>query len=318
MSRVAYGGQSYECGDKSVLDCLTAQGIRVPSSCRSGVCHTCMMRAVDGEVPEKAKTGLKTTLAAQNFFLACSCYPETDIEVVMPEEGIGKLKARVASVEYLNNDILGIKLKPLNTFEYKAGQFISLFKDETTSRCYSLASVPALEAELFLNVRKVPSGLVTGWLFSSLHAGDEITISEATGDCFYVTGKPEQDILLIATGSGLAPLYGIIRDALLNGHTGRLSLYHGNNYSEGFYLVEELKALQQEHPNFSYVPCVSEGDAPEGYAAGMVLDVALAEHTDLTGWRIFLCGNPFMVNAAKQQTFLAGASLADIFADPFN
>ena len=317
MAKVVYGGQSYECGESSVLDCLTAQGVPVPSSCHSGICQTCLMRALDGEVPEKAKTGLKPTLAAQNYFMACSCYPAQDIEVVLPEAGMGKLEARVTSVEYLNADILGIRLKPSRSFEYKAGQFINLFKDETTARCYSLASVPALGEELFLNVRKVPSGLVSGWVFANLKAGDDIVISEATGDCFYVPGNPEQNILLIATGSGLAPLYGIIRDALLNGHQGKLSLYHGSYSTEGFYLVGELKKLVQTYRNFSYVPCVSEGQAPSGYAPGMVLDVALADNPDLSGWRVFLCGNPDMVNTARQQTFFAGASMREIYADPF-
>jgi len=276
-----------------------------------------MMRVVEGEVPEKAKAGLKPTLAAQNYFLACSCYPENDVEVVLPEAGLGKLEARVTSVEYLNGDILGIRLKPSRLFEYKAGQFINLFKDEITARCYSLASVPALDEELFLNVRKVPSGLVSGWVFSSLKVGDAITISEASGDCFYVPGNSEQDILLIATGSGLAPLYGIIRDALLSGHQGKFSLYHGSYNTDGFYLVEELRRLAQTHPNFNYVPCISEGEAKAGYAPGMVLDIALADNPDLSGWRVFLCGNPNMVNTAKQQSFFAGASMRDIFADPF-
>ena len=317
MAKVAYGGQSYECGENSVLDCLIAHGVPVPSSCHSGICQSCLMRAVKGKVPEKAKAGLKLTLAAQNYFMACSCYPEHDIEVVLPEAGMGKLSAKVTKVEFLNADILGIRLKPSRLFEYKAGQFISLYKDETTARCYSLASVPELSEELFLNVRKVPGGLVSGWVFAKLKAGDEVTISEATGDCFYVPGNPEQNILLIATGCGLAPLYGIIRDALVHGHQGKLSLYHGSYDTGGFYLIEELRKLAQTHTNFSYVPCVSEGEASAGYAQGMVLDVALAEHPDLSGWGVFLCGNPDMVNMAKRQTFFAGASMSEIHVDPF-
>lgn len=317
MPKVVYGGQSYECAGVSVLDCLTAQGIPIPSSCRSGICQTCLMRAVEGEAPEKARAGLKPALAAQNYFLACSCYPEKDIAVVLPEAGSNRLAAMVTSVEYLNADILGVVLKPSRIFEYRAGQFINLFKDEITARCYSLASVPALDDELFLHVRKVPGGLVSGWIFENLKAGDNVTISESTGDCFYVSGCEEQNILLVATGTGLAPLYGIIRDAILNGHKGKLSLYHGSFNKYGLYLVDELRKLAQSHPNFSYVPCVSDGEAPAGYAPGMVLDVALAENPDLSGWRIFLCGNPNMVNAAKKQTFLAGASMRDIYADAF-
>ncbi len=317
MAKVIYGGQSYECGTDSVLDCLTAQGVPVPSSCRSGICQTCLMRTVNGEVPEKAKAGLKPTLAMQNYFLACSCFPESDIEVALPEAGVNRLSAEVVSVERLKPDILGIKLSPSKIFEYRAGQFLNLYKDKTTARSYSLASVPRLDESLAIHVRKVPNGLVSGWLFENLKAGDRIEISEAAGDCFYAPGNPDQNIILIGTGTGLAPLYGIVRDALQSGHRGRLSLYHGGYDVYGFYLVEELKELESRYPNFSYRPCVSEGDAPEGYAKGMVHEAALAEHPDLSGWRVFLCGNPLMVNAAKKQTFFAGASMREIFADPF-
>ena len=317
MPKVIYGGQSYECGEQSVLDCLTAQGILIPSGCHSGLCHTCMMQAVSGNIPEKAKAGLTDTLVAQNYFLPCVCHPQDDIEVALYDSGMGKLQAQITCVEYLNADILGIRIKPSHPFEYKAGQFINFFKDETTARSYSLASVPAFEDELFINVRKVPNGLVSGWIFDNLKVGDTVTISEAAGDCFYVPGNPEQNILLIGTGSGLAPLYGIIRDALRNGHKGKISLYHGSYNTDGFYLVEDLRKLAQVHANFSYVPCVSEGEAPQGYALGMVLDVALNDNPDLTGWRVFLCGNPNMVKSAQQQTFFAGASMREIFADPF-
>lgn len=317
MPKVTYGGQSYECGEKSVLDCLTAQGVPVPSSCRTGICQTCLMRVVGGAVPEKARAGLKPTLAAQNYFMACSCYPQQDIEVVLPEQEMSRLAAKVASVEHLSADILGIRINPSRQFEYRAGQFINLFKDAATARCYSLASVYALDQELFLHVRKVPGGVVSGWIFENLKPGDAITISEALGDCFYVPGKPAQNILLIGTGSGLAPLHGIIRDALRNGHTGKIRLYHGSYTVDGLYLVEELRKLAAAHSNFSYVPCVSSGAAPTGYAQGVVLDVALADNPDLSGWSVFLCGNPDMVNAARKQTFFAGASMRDIFADPF-
>lgn len=317
MAKVIYGGQSYDCGTASVLDCLIAQGATIPSSCHSGVCQTCMMRVTEGSVPENAQAGIKPTLAAQGYFLACSCYPENDMVVALPEKGMGKIAAKVSRIELLNADILGIMIKPSATFNYKAGQFINFYKDETTVRSYSLASVPTLDNELCLNVRRVPGGLVSGWIFENLKAGDSVTISEASGDCFYVPGKVAQNILLIGTGSGLAPLYGIIRDALLNGHTGQIKLYHGTYNSAGLYLVAELRKLAQLHANFSYIPCLSEEAASDGYAQGMVLDVALRDNPDLSGWRIFLCGNPGMVNAAKREAYLSGAAINDIFADPF-
>lgn len=317
MPKVHFGGQSYDCQDQSVLDCLTAQGVSIPSSCHSGVCQTCLMRAVNGKVPSSAQNGLKPTLVEQNYFLACSCYPEEDIEITLAQNAGSKILSKISAVEPLTDDILGIKIQLPPSFEYRAGQFINLFKDENTSRSYSLASLPALGEDLFLNVRKVPNGLVSNWIFETLNVGHPITISSAIGDCFYVPGKPDQNILLVGTGSGLAPLYGIVRDALLNNHRGKIHLYHGSYALNGLYFIDELKRLESTNPNFRYVPCISEGTAPDGYAQGMVLDIALSDNPDLTGWRVFLCGNPAMVNAAKTQTFLAGAASRDIFSDPF-
>lgn len=317
MPKVIYSGQSFERGEQSVLDCLATHDIHIPSSCHSGLCQTCMVQAVSGTVPKQAQAGLKDTLAAQNCFLPCVCYPEDDIEVALYDGGMAKLQATVTDLTLLNGDILGIRLKPSRQFKYRAGQFINFFKDEHTVRSYSLASVPALDEELFLNVRKVPNGAVSGWMFDQLDVGDSVTISEAAGDCFYVPGKPEQNILLVGTGSGLAPLYGIIRDALRSGHTGKISLFHGSNTAPGLYLTGELRKLAQAYPNFSYTPCISEGAVPENCASGMVLDVALRMHPDLSGWRAYLCGHPEMVKAARQQTFFAGVSMSEIFADPF-
>lgn len=319
MPSITYGGQSYLCrAQESVLDCMTAHGVTIPSSCHSGLCQTCLMQAVRGSVPAAAQAGLKDTLAAQNYFLACSCYPEADIEVALPNPGMGKISATVTAIRPLNADIVCLQLQTAAKLTYKAGQFINLYKDAVTARSYSLASVPGIDEHLQLHIRKVPGGLVSQWIHQALNVGDNIDISEATGDCFYTGGKPDQNLLLIGTGSGLAPLYGIIRDALAQGHRGTIRLYHGSETVESLYLAEELQSLSQRHRNFIYTPCISGNQVPSGYASGMVADVALQENPDLSGWRVFLCGHPAMVESARKLAFFAGASMRDIYADPFN
>ncbi len=318
MAIITFEGQAYECKEnETVLDCLNAHGVPVPSSCKAGVCQTCLMRAMKGEVPEESQKGLKSTLVEQNYFLACSCQPVEDIEVSLPETEVGKIPATVIGIEPLNSDIVCVRLYPGRDFEYRAGQYINFFKDESVSRSYSLASVAGLDDCIKLHVRKIPQGRVSTWIHESLFPGDTVEISEAAGDCFYVPGNPEQGLLLVGTGSGLAPLYGIVRDALMAGHAGPIRLYHGSLNVEGLYLISELRQLAREYDNFSYIPCVSGGEAPDGFAAGIVLDVALKETPKLSGWRVYLCGNPDMVNAARKKTFLAGASMKDIYADPF-
>lgn len=318
MTRITFEGQSYDCREtESVLECLNANGVPVPSSCKAGICQTCLMRASLGRVPPESQKGLKPTLIEQNYFMACSCHPVEDIEVALPDAGVGKIPAKVVDLEPLNSEIMCVKLHPDEPFEYRAGQFINFFRDESTARSYSLASVSKIDDCIELHVRRIPEGKVSTWIHDTLSSGDTVEISQAAGDCFYVPGNPGQGLLLIGTGSGLAPLYGIIRDALLEGHAGPIRLYHGSLNVAGLYLIDELRQLAVEYPNFTYTPCVSDGAAPEGFSAGIVLDVALCDIPKLSGWRIYLCGNPAMVNAAKKKTFLAGASMKDIYADPF-
>lgn len=319
MAKIRYGGQAYERRQsESVLECLTAHGVSVPSSCHAGVCQSCMMRVVRGKVPAEAQSGLKPAHVAKNFFLACICRPDEDLEVAFIDEALQRYSAEILDISRLNVDIVRVRLRPREPLPYSPGQFIRLYKDEKTSRFYSLASVPQLHhQDIHIHVRKMPRGIVSEWIHEQLRPGQVVDISEPLGECFYLTGHPQQGLLLMGTGCGLAPLYGIILDALTHGHQGPVRLYHGSANPAGLYLIEELRALSKSFANFRYVPCISAGDAPPGFARGSVLEVAMAEHVDLSGWRVYLCGNPDMVSNAKRETFLAGASMSEIFADPF-
>jgi NAD(P)H-flavin reductase len=275
------------------------------------------MRAVSGSVPDKSQAGLTPTMVARGLFLACQCLPTEDLEVALADDVIRRIEATVSAIEILSDEIRIVHLRPSAPYEYRAGQFLRLFKDARTSRNYSLASVPSLDADLELHVRRFSGGLVSGWIFEHLAPGVLVTISEAFGDCFYVPGRPDQDILLLGTGCGLAPLDGIVRDALHGGHRGRIHLYHGSRNANGLYLQEPLRQLAAAHPNFQYRPCVSGEPSADGQWQGTPLDLALKATPDLSGWRVYLCGNPQMVESARLESFLAGAASSEIFADPF-
>lgn len=318
MVAIRYASQRFELGSQqSVLDVLEAGGVPVPSSCRGGVCQTCLLRAVEGKPPEAAQAGLKDSLKQQGYFLACVCHPVEDLAVALPDELGLAMPATVRALERLSADILRVVLEPAQPIEYRPGQFIQLYRDRHLSRSYSIASVPGQDQHLHLHVRHVPAGRVSGWVHAELRAGQTVELRGPGGDCYYVPGHPEQALLLVGTGSGLAPLYGIVRDALDRGHSGPIRLFHGSRAPEGLYLADELRELAASHPNFEYVPCLSGPEAPPGIAAGRVHEVALREVPDLKGWRLFLCGHPGMVQAAKKRAFLAGAALKDIHADAF-
>ncbi|NOY61670.1 MAG: 2Fe-2S iron-sulfur cluster binding domain-containing protein [Gammaproteobacteria bacterium] len=318
MPNITYQKQHYSCGNsESVLECLTRHGVAIPSSCGSGVCQTCMMRAIKGDVPEEAQKGLKETQQAQHYFLACSCTPRGDLEVVLPADGeADHTQAVVLAKEPLSADIMRVTLRCPATFNYRAGQFITLFRDESNGRSYSIANVPELGEPLELHVQRVPGGQISGWIWDELNSADQVVIAGPHGDSFYLPDESQQGLLLIGTGSGLAPLWGIVRDALNQGHAGPIHLFHSSYNEQGLYLFDELKNLAKQHDNFTYTPSVS-GAEVVGFAHGRADAVALAALPQLSGWRIHLCGNPDMVKDAKRATFIAGVSMSDIYSDPF-
>ena len=194
---------------------------------------------------------------------------------------------------------------------------MTLYNQEGVGRSYSIASTPVLDPFLELHIRLVPNGHVSGWVKNVLKVGHGVSISEAIGNCFYVGDNPEQSLLLIGIGSGLAPLYGITRDALHNGHRGMIKLYHGSSTMQGIYLQQELMQLTRNHQNFHYVPCVSRMPAASGMLPGRATTIALEQNPKLTGWRAYICGEPAMVNDTSRAVFLAGMSLKEIYSDPF-
>ncbi len=277
---------------------------------------TCRVRATAGTPPADAQKGLRPTLQQQGYFLACVCKPEGDMTVALPDaSAMPKVCAVVRDKTLLKPNILRLRLEPESAIEFHPGQFINIHEIGLT-RSYSIASLPS-DGYIELHVEKIEGGKMSGHLHDQVALNEQIIIEGPHGECYYMPGKPEQNLLLIGTGTGLAPLYGIARDALAQGHTGEIHLFHGSRSRDKIYLEEELRQLAAEHPNFHYTPCLSGDEVPEGFAAGRANDVALKAHTALGGWRVFLCGHPEMVNATKKKAFLAGASFQEILADPF-
>ncbi len=318
MAAIRHEHHCYELAPgQSVLDSLLENGVAIPHSCRNGVCQTCLMRAVEGTPPPEAQKELSPTLRLQNYFLPCVCQPTEDLTVILPAGGEATIPATVHELRPLNDEILQVSLEAHTALDYRPGQFIQLFRDEYLGRSYSIASVPGHDERIQLHVRRLPGGKISGWIHEELRVGDTVGVRGPAGHCFYVPGLPEQPLLLIGTGTGLAPLFGILRDALARGHTGPIRLFHGSRDQDGLYLTGELRDLAAAYPQFDYVPCVSGAAAAAGQVAGRADDVALTEQADLKGWRVFLCGHPEMVQQAQIRAYLAGAALNEIYADAF-
>jgi NAD(P)H-flavin reductase/ferredoxin/truncated hemoglobin YjbI len=317
MSRITYAGRCFECRDgETVLDTLLRHCESPPFSCRRGVCLVCLQRCPVGAPPPAAQRGLRPTLARAGYFLPCLCHPEGDLEIAPPRSADLFSPAVVEDKVLLAPDVCRLRMQCATSLYYHAGQFVNLRRPDGLQRSYSLASVPAEDDFLELHVRRMPGGEMSNWIFDVLAVGDEVELQGPNGRTYYVPGSQDQDLLLIGTGSGLAPLIGIVRDALHVGHRGRLRLFHGSSSAAGLYLDATLRALAEAHPQLDYVPCVSGAKAPTGFVSGRADDVAFARTGDLSGWRVFIAGLPAMVSAAEQQALAAGALASEIHLDP--
>lgn len=318
MPEITYQGKAYSCQpDESVLDTLRRNSIRVPFSCCAGACQTCMLHCLKGEVTEQSQKELKPAFKSLKYFLACQCVPEQDIEVALPDDEDVYVSARLVEKEQLSPTVWRFRLEAAVPIYYHAGQFLNLKNDAGWVRSYSLASMPAEDELMELQVRRMPDGQMSHWLIDEFSVGMHIEIEGPNGHCIYTDGEAESSILMVGTGTGLAPLTGILRDALHQKHTGPIHLYHGARTEDELYLHESLTAMAQQHSNVHYHACVSGDTAPGGMQAGRAAEIALADHPELKGWKVFLCGAPEMVKQTRMKAYLAGAAMQNISADAF-
>lgn len=319
MRSITIGESTFSCRpDETVLETLLRENVQVPNGCRQGLCQACLMRSLDNSPPASAQVGLKDTLQKQKYFLACVCRPERNMTVALPNQQGASIEAGVIKKQRLTPDIIRLVLEYQTPFNFFAGQFVNLKRADGLTRSYSIANIPQNDNILEFHIRRLPNGQFSSWVHDELEPGAQLTLSEAQGSCHYLSGRAEQPLMLIGTGSGLAPLYGILADALAQDHSGPIHLYHGSRDLNGLYFVEEMRELAAEFDNFHYTSCVS-GDASESdHVKGRAHDIALSSIETLKGWRVFLCGHPEMVNQSKRMAFMKGASMADIYADAFH
>lgn len=297
---------------ETVLEALERADFDVPSGCRAGTCTKCMLRA-EGAPPPGSQAGLRPQLVAAGYFLACQARPRGVVRIA---DATGPLPvgARVARTELVAPDVVRVFLAPERPFGYRPGQYLDVLHPSGAARSYSIASLPADEL-LELHVRRVPNGLVSGWLHG-LEPGATLRVRGPFGQCYHVPDEPRRKLLLVGAGTGLAPLLGIARDALDQRHEGPIDLVHGGVDPRRLYLRDELDALVAEWPQLRVHHCVLKDSTPREHE-GALDEVAVRLAGPLANVRAFLCGDDAIVRRLQRSLFLAGLPSREILADPF-
>jgi CDP-4-dehydro-6-deoxyglucose reductase, E3 len=222
---------------------------------------------------------------------------------------------------WLNHSVIRLRLSPRggNRMAYQSGQFLSVVLPDGTQRSYSMANRQTDDGTIELHIRYHEHGKFSNLLQHRIERGSRLDIQGPYGDCVWAEPlDPASLIVMLATGTGLAPLIALLEQAIHSGCLNPIWLYWGGVTSEDFYFSTELQALERQYQNFHYIPVLSQPEPVWAGEVGYVQQVAARDHADLNTAYVYVCGAPAMVQAAKELlTQTCDLPEAHFFADAF-
>ncbi len=301
-------------------------GINFPYGCRQGFCGKCKAVILAGEVRYDGDTlpkGISPEEQADGMALLCQCKAKSDVVLAVAElDSVSDiacktLPCKVEKITRLNHDVAQIFLKipGAETLQYLAGQYIDLIHPEFEPRAFSIANAPSNSSLIELHVRLVDDGKFTHFVFNELAEKSLLKIEGPKGD-FYLRENQTNPIILVAGGTGFAPVKAIIEHAIATEIPREIHLYWGVRDTMDFYLNLPEK-WSAEHPNIHFTPVLSEPNATWKGATGYVHQRILQDFSDLGNCEIYACGPPAMVKAAAQTFAEKGMNPKQFFSDAF-
>jgi CDP-4-dehydro-6-deoxyglucose reductase, E3 len=316
-------GHSYDAAPgQNVLQAGLDAGFMLPYSCRSGVCRTCRATIVEGKVDYGAvhPTYLPDSDKAKGYALLCQAKPLTDLVVEVREvKGMRPrvIPCRVERLEKPAPDVavIGLRLPMNENFRFLAGQYIDFLLSGGKRRSYSLATRPdpggvtALE----IHVRHTPGGLFTDHVFSKLKVRDLLRFEGPLGS-FYLREDSDKPIVMLASGTGFAPIKSICELALEKKINRPITLYWGCRLKRDLYQFEV--AEKWNAPGFKFVPALS--DEKWSGRTGFVHRAVMEDFPDMSGVQVYACGAPVVIESARRD-FSAQCKLPpdEFYADSF-
>jgi CDP-4-dehydro-6-deoxyglucose reductase/ferredoxin-NAD(P)+ reductase (naphthalene dioxygenase ferredoxin-specific) len=310
---------------QTILDAALAAGVPYPHGCRSGNCGACKSRLSEGDVEMTpySEFALTEAEAAEGLVLACRAVPWSDAAVEWLDPGetvvhpLRRLTCRVAAIENATHDIRRIRLEIVagGPFSFSAGQYASVIFEGQAPRDYSMANRPD-ETLLEFHIRRMGRSGASHYVAERLAPGDLVRVEGPYGSS-HLRESHTGPIVAIAGGSGLAPLTSIVEQALALGKRQPITLYFGVRDEPDLYLERHFTALAASHPNFRFVPVLSEPSGSTRRRTGFVHEAVAADWADFDGVKAYLAGPPVMVEAATTLLQERGMRRADIHADAF-
>ena len=323
-------GHQFSCeADETVLAAAIRAGVGLPYGCKNGACGSCKGKVLSGLVQHKAhqERALTAQEEAAGMSLFCCATPGADLVIEAREVAgssdfpIKKMPSRVSTLDKVAPDVVVLTLQlPANeNLQYRAGQYIEFMLRDGKRRSYSVANAPGAARPLTLHIRHLPGGLFTDQVFGTLKERDILRFEGPLGT-FFLREDSDKPIVLLASGTGFAPIKAIV-ERLIDLKSARpMVLYWGGRRPHDVYMDALCRQWAQDLPNLTYVPVLSEPQADDHWQGrtGFVHRAVLDDLPDLSGYQVYACGAPLMVEAAKRDFVqLNRLPAEEFYADAF-
>ncbi|MFZ1181269.1 MAG: CDP-6-deoxy-delta-3,4-glucoseen reductase [Herbaspirillum sp.] len=324
------GGHQFTCAEgETILAAAIRAGVSLPYGCRNGACGSCKGRLLEGGVshdPHQERV-LSAHDESLGFSLLCCARPHSDV-VIEAREVIGagdfpvkKVPVRVVKLDKVADDVIVLSLQlPANDrLQYKAGQYVEFMLRDGKRRSYSMANAPHKDEYLTLHIRHMPGGLFTDQVFSTLKERDILRFEGPLGS-FFLREDSDKPIVLLASGTGFAPIKAIVEQLEHSKSQRPATLYWGGHRPQDLYMDGLCRHWAQTLPDFTYVPVISDARPEDNWSGrtGFVHQAVIDDHADLSDHQVYACGAPIVVESA-QRDFVARCGLPEeaFFADSF-
>ena len=318
--------------DEAILTAAIREGVGLPYGCKDGACGSCKCRLLEGRVihgVHQAKA-LSTEEEAAGWILTCQAAPQSDVVIearTVPGAGefaVRKMPSRVSSITRPAPDVVILQLQlPANDrLQYHAGQYVEFILRDGARRSYSMANAPHTQVDkpgIELHLRHLPGGKFTDHVFGAMKEKDILRIEGPFGS-FFLREDSDKPIILLASGTGVAPIKAIIEQLQHTNSQRQAVLYWGCRSKADLYLNDWALNAAAQMPNLTYVPVLSEPKPEDAWTGrtGFVHQAVMHDHPNLMNYQVYACGVPVMVESAKRDFEIkCGLPDDEFYADSF-
>lgn len=314
---------------EGILAAGIRQDIGLPYGCKDGACGSCKCKLLSGSVhhgTHQAKA-LSPEEEANGYVLTCCASAQSDLVLdapqVVPADAlpVKKMPVRVSAMVRKTADVMVLQLQvPANDgFTYRAGQYVEFILRDGTRRSYSMASAPHRAQGLEFHIRHMPGGKFTDHVFGAMKEKEILRVEGPFGS-FFLREQSDKPIIFLASGTGMAPIKALIEHMQHQAMARPCTVYWGGRRPHDLYLHDWIQEQLATTPWLRYVPVVSDASAEDRWEGrtGFVHRAVLEDFADLSGYQVYACGAPVVVDAARRD-FCAQAKLSpeEFFADAF-